>query len=189
MASGCKTLARAAFARTPQRSTCLWGPVPPAVLNCLLDLRAPPGEATPETRSIMSDWFERLVGFRERDANDVRALVTAEGADLVAPALSQRYKAGAFRTPSLGELELNSKTRTYEKKTTDLLNVIGDAGALHGEFPGATFQVASQFNCLEFVGPSVTPGRRHGDSPGTRRRAPAAPSPAGPRPSTGTTSV
>ena len=50
----------------------------------------------------MSDWFERLVGFRERDANDVRALVTAEGTDLVAPALNQRYKAGAFTTPSLG---------------------------------------------------------------------------------------
>ena len=105
----------------------------------------------------MSDWFERLVGFRERDANDVRALVTAEGTDLVAPALNQRYKAGAFTTPSLGELRNQLKARTYEKKPPTFSNVIGDAGALHGEFPGATFQVASQFNCLEFVGPSVTP--------------------------------
>eukprot|EP01047_Picozoa_sp_COSAG01_P051684 COSAG01_NODE_5360_length_4308_cov_31.574210_1_plen_268_part_00 len=34
-----------------------------------------------------------------------------------------------------------------------------DAAALHGAFrnAGATFQVASQFNCLEFPGPSTTP--------------------------------
>ena len=71
--------------------------------------------------------------------------------------LNQRYKAGAFTTPSLGELRNQLKARTYEKKPPTFSNVIGDAGALHGEFPGATFQVASQFNCLEFVGPSVTP--------------------------------
>ena len=105
----------------------------------------------------MSDWFERLVGFRERDAADIKALLTTEGADLVAPALNERYKAGAFTTPSLGELRTQLKARTYEKKPPTFSNVIGDAGALHGEFPGATFQVASQFNCLEFVGPSVTP--------------------------------
>ena len=105
----------------------------------------------------MSDWFERLVGFRERDAADIKALLTTEGTDLVAPALNQRYKAGAFTTPSLGELRTKLKARTYEKKPPTFSNVIGDAGQLHGEFPGATFQVASQFNCLEFVGPSVTP--------------------------------
>jgi len=105
----------------------------------------------------MSDWFERLVGFRERDAADIKALLTAEGTDLVAPALNQRYRAGAFTTPSLGELRAQLKARTYEKKPPTFSNVIGDAGQLHGEFPGATFQVASQFNCLEFVGPSVTP--------------------------------
>merc|ERR1712048_312980 len=38
-------------------------------------------------------------------------------------------------------------------------NTIGDAAALHAapENHSATFQVASQFNCLEFVGPQVVP--------------------------------
>ena len=85
----------------------------------------------------MSDWFERLVGFRERDAADIKALLTTEGTDLVAPALNQRYRAGAFTTPSLGELRAQLKARTYEKKPPTFSNVIGDAGALHGEFPGA----------------------------------------------------
>ena len=63
----------------------------------------------------MSDWFERLVGFRERDAADIKALLTTEGTDLVAPALNQRYRAGAFTTPSLGELRNQLKARTYER--------------------------------------------------------------------------
>ena len=105
----------------------------------------------------MSDWFAQLVGFRERDAADIGALLTAEGDELVAPALNQRYKAGAFSTPSLAELRAQLQARTYDKGSARFSNIIGDAGALHGEFSGATFQVASQFNCLEFVGPSATP--------------------------------
>ena len=119
MASGCKTLVRLlpppsavpAYGACSSRSVKL--PVRPARAT---------GEATPETR-IMSDWFERLVGFRERDANDVRALITAEGTDLVAPALNQRYKAGAFTTPFLGELK--NQLKTDLRKPPTFSNVMG----------------------------------------------------------------
>ena len=91
----------------------------------------------------MGDWFERLVGFRERDA-DVRQALRLEGDDLVSDVAAARYKAGAFATPSLGEL----RARFADGRAGDppggatFTNVIGDAAGFHGDCPGATFQVA-----------------------------------------------
>jgi len=105
------------------------------------------------------DWFENLFGFRERDA-DVRKTLTVEdgGAVLASPINGARYGLGAFSTPSLAGLRAAVRARSVAApRPSTFTNVVGDAGALHARGGGATFQVASQFNCLEFVGPSVVP--------------------------------
>ena len=113
------------------------------------------------TSSAMGDWFEALCGFPERGA-DVRSVLEVEDGFLVSPVNGSRYRVGAFSTPSLGELRAEVRALAGAAaggggQRSTFSNVLGDAAAFHDEAPRATFQVASQFNCLEFVGPSVTP--------------------------------
>uniref|UniRef100_A0A0G4HQF2 Uncharacterized protein n=1 Tax=Chromera velia CCMP2878 TaxID=1169474 RepID=A0A0G4HQF2_9ALVE len=90
----------------------------------------------------------------------------------------QTFFVGEFTTPSVGELaamltalpaaiteeDKEKETEGKEKKKSNLafLNITGDVRTFHRlpENAGAVFQVASQFNCLEMVGPGVTP--QHG---------------------------
>jgi hypothetical protein len=83
---------------------------------------------------------------------------------MIAP---NRYvQAGMFSTPKLSDLrmrvqELNSRSMV-DSKTAPLVritNITGDSTSMHCEikFKDAVFQAASQFNCLEFIDPSVTP--------------------------------
>ena len=107
------------------------------------------------------DWFEALFGFREFDA-DVRATLVVDGGELVSPINGARYAYGAFSTPSLAELRAAVAAAAGGgagggARPSTFANVVGDAAGFHARFPGATFQVASQFNCLEFVGPGVVP--------------------------------
>ena len=75
------------------------------------------------------------------------------------------YLAGKFHTPSLHELRqyfFETEKASSLKKADRVLTVdfvFGDVSELHAnpEYRHATFQAASQFNCLEFVGPNVTP--------------------------------
>ncbi|KAK7239619.1 hypothetical protein SO694_00028276 [Aureococcus anophagefferens] len=109
----------------------------------------------------MVDWFEALFGFPERGAN-VSEVLVVDGDELTSPVNGARYGIGVFGTPSLGELraEVARLAAARERPAggaSSFRNVLGDAAKFHGDNPGATFQVASQFNCLEFVGPSVVP--------------------------------
>ena len=109
----------------------------------------------------MVDWFEALFGFPERGAN-VSEVLVVDGDELTSPVNGARYGIGVFGTPSLGELRaevarLAAARERPASGASSFRNVLGDAAAFHGDNPGATFQVASQFNCLEFVGPNVVP--------------------------------
>ena len=110
----------------------------------------------------MVDWFEALFGFPERGA-DVQQVLVVDGDELTSPVNGARYGIGVFGTPSLGELRAEvarlaaARERPASGGASSFRNVLGDAAKFHGDNPGATFQVASQFNCLEFVGPSVVP--------------------------------
>lgn len=71
--------------------------------------------------------------------------------------------AGVFRFDSVAELRQLAKNALQEQGYTHVewnkSHASGDSRNLHSENPGAFFQAASQFNCLEFVGPTVTPER------------------------------
>jgi hypothetical protein len=102
------------------------------------------------------DWFSQLFGFKESDPDSNRARLRMEDETLVSTMNGRRVAVGRFSTPSLAELRAatNEPSGKRNKVTHE---AVEDALALHARHPGATIQVASQFNCLEFVGPSVVP--------------------------------
>ena len=105
------------------------------------------------------DWFEKLFGFQEDDYD-----LTQQRLEVVGSTLRSRVNGRSFR---IGELELVSlqKLRERVKSSGGLAGrlstriVRGDVRQMHQDpqYAGALFQVASQFNLLEMVGPSVTP--------------------------------
>lgn len=111
-------------------------------------------------------WFETLVGFREHDVQDVAAQFVVDGVHLRSLANGRVMRHGSFETPSLAELRQRVTNSAVEGSATSdrepairVREVIADAAALHRDphHAGALFQVASQFNTLEMVSPSVTP--------------------------------
>jgi hypothetical protein len=117
------------------------------------------------------DWFERITGFREGDYASTQARLTVEGDDLVSRADGRRHRIGRLEVVTLQALRdrravaagpATAAQRKFARPAagrTTVRCLAGDARALHAlpAFAGATFQVASQFNLLEMVGPDVTP--------------------------------
>ncbi len=103
-------------------------------------------------------WFETLTGAAEGRPDEVRALFDIDGAALVSRANGRRIHAGRLDTPSLAELRRQPVPRGGRLR---LREVVANAGALHRDpaNAGALFQVASQFNLLEMISPSVTPAQ------------------------------
>jgi hypothetical protein len=104
-------------------------------------------------------WFESLVGFREESGECVRQNITVDGESMTSVANGRRLVCGRLETPGLGEMR--QRVRELDVPTGKIVvdEVVGDVQALHREVSnqGALFQVASQFNLLEMVSPSVTP--------------------------------
>lgn len=105
----------------------------------------------------MSDWFERLTGFREDGYHSTQSRLCVDGDQLVSAADGKRYGMGELTLPTLAELR--ARVDVQRGQPNSVQPVIGDARALHADprFGGALFQVASQFNLLEMVSERVTP--------------------------------
>lgn len=104
-----------------------------------------------------ADWFERITGFREKDHAGTRALLAVEGDQLVSLVDGRRHGIGRLDIPSLADLR--AAPLPAQRPRTTVCCLAADVRALHREprFAGALFQVASQFNLVEMVGPHVTP--------------------------------
>lgn len=105
-------------------------------------------------------WFEELTGFREGSRADVLARIKEDGPWLVSTANGRRMRRGELTLPSLADLRRQrSEVDGVAGGPTAVTEVVADVRELHTEpaSAGATFQVASQFNLLEMVGPEVTP--------------------------------
>lgn len=107
------------------------------------------------------DWFEDQFGFLESE-EAVSKYFKFDLSNKVLKSYKKKktFFVGDFETPSVKEL----KDKIKLSSSTDLggltfENIIGDATQLHlaKENAGSVFQVASQFNCLEMVGPGMTP--------------------------------
>lgn len=118
------------------------------------------------TTPFSGDWFTQLFGFKEGKYEDTQQRLQLkpgpDGRHTIEGENGRVYKVGRFWTPSLAELEEEASRKGGMQALAGKLrvrNVLGDVSGKHAEAENlhATFQVASQFNCLEFVGPNVKP--------------------------------
>lgn len=105
------------------------------------------------------DWFERLTGFVEGDRAQVQSLLHVQGHWLHSSQNGCRWSIGVLELPSLAQLRGRVGALSGAPGVTRESQATGDVRALHrsARYAGAVFQVASQFNLLEMVGPHVTP--------------------------------
>jgi hypothetical protein len=106
-------------------------------------------------------WFEKLTGFVEESPEQVRANITVDGVELNSHVNGKRLICGELEIPSLAELRECVRSGTHKSGTTSVREVVANVQHLHADEvnAGSLFQVASQFNLLEMVCPSVTPER------------------------------
>jgi hypothetical protein len=95
-------------------------------------------------------FFEKAFGFKELDykSTQKKLLSIYENNKL------NGIDVGIFNTYILKELK---KTKRRKNGKVVLKTIFGDVGELHMKHKDAIFQVASQFNCLEFINPRITP--------------------------------
>ena len=105
------------------------------------------------------DWFERLTGFRETNYAATRAKLVVEGERLKSLVNGKNYGIGRFELASLDSLRKKASLADGPSGRLRVSLVRGDVREMHQrpEYAGALFQVASQFNVLEMVGPDRTP--------------------------------
>lgn len=108
-------------------------------------------------------WFEELLGFSEdphgMTPDEVREkLVFSEG-KLLSLVNNRSFRAGELDTPRLDSLRESTAGHLKRGGLTTIGEIVGEVQELHTDAgnAGAFFQVASQFNLLEMIGPSVTP--------------------------------
>ncbi len=102
-------------------------------------------------------WFEELTGITDETPARVYENLSLDGTVIVSDITGWRAETGTLSTPSLSELRESLTPADTGPLTVQ--EVVADIQRLHmrPENEGATFQVASQFNLLEMIGPSVTP--------------------------------
>ncbi|CAN5519003.1 hypothetical protein BH10CHL1_BH10CHL1_42190 [soil metagenome] len=104
-------------------------------------------------------WFEVLTGFQETSPSEVRQNLTVDGETLTSHVNGKVMVCGRLETPSLAELRERVQSGGHGRGHLSVREVVADSQALHADVSnaGALFQVASQFNLLEMVSPSLTP--------------------------------
>ena len=105
------------------------------------------------------NWFNRLTGFNEEAYATTQAQLEVQGNTLRSKVNGRCFGIGHFEMVSLAELRQRVAQEQVNAAPTKVSIVTGDVRQMHQmpQYAGALFQVASQFNALEMVGPSVTP--------------------------------
>jgi hypothetical protein len=109
---------------------------------------------------MTTNWFEELFGFSERSYNETKKNLEVVGATLRSRINQRSYAIGELTTPSLRELRDEAATALDGLRGgLKVSNISGDVRDMHRNpaHHDALFQVASQFNLLEMVGPDITP--------------------------------
>lgn len=104
------------------------------------------------------NWFEAITGFPEDSYRQTQRRLRVVMGQLNSDASQRSFAVGSLQTPSLGELRART-AHLGESAPSSVAIVQGDVRKLHADpaNAGALFQVASQFNLLEMVGPDVSP--------------------------------
>jgi hypothetical protein len=107
----------------------------------------------------VSTWFEKLVGFSEAHVPDVAEHLHVDGEYITSRLNGRRIRHGRFDVLQLVELRGRVDDLYRFGGSPIVQEVVADAKSLHKDPSNANalFQVASQFNTLEMIGPGVTP--------------------------------
>lgn len=100
------------------------------------------------------------MGFAEESPEQVRSHIVLDGCHLRSKVNGRSFACGKLETPSLAEARLWSDPHNVPlSQGICVQEIVADIRDLHMDVrnAGALFQVASQFNLLEMVSPSVTP--------------------------------
>lgn len=122
------------------------------------------------------NWFEKLTGFCEENPEQVRSMLNVADGLLFSEANGRSYRCGTLETPALAELrKLTAALPVRDSLPLRVSEIVGDVQEFHqnGDHDGALFQVASQFNLLEMVGPNVPPEHGVGIYEHDRTQGPA----------------
>jgi len=111
------------------------------------------------TETFQLDWFERLTGFIETDYASTRDKLRVRSGKLTSLVNGQSYSTGRLELASLSDLRNQVRSGHVESGRLRVSLISGDIRDMHWQraFAGALFQVASQFNLLEMIGPNKTP--------------------------------
>lgn len=107
-----------------------------------------------------TDWFERLFGFHELDYWSTREKFEVQGHLLASKVNGIQYQIGSLQTQSLSNLRYHGQAAIRQLAgNLQVSCASGDVRHMHADVrhSRSVFQVASQFNLLEMVGPQVTP--------------------------------
>lgn len=106
-------------------------------------------------------WFQDVFGFTEDKYLETRRKFEFADGVLSCPSSGRSFHVGLFEVLSVADLRrrLAELPPAPDAEGLRFSNIVGNAKALHlsEENAGAVFQAASQFNCLEMVGPDVRP--------------------------------
>lgn len=104
-------------------------------------------------------WFKTLTGFDEQSPEQVRQLLRVEGDEIVSTVNNHRMNCGRLEIVSLAKLRTRAASAHLPSGRLQLGEIVADVQHLHTDTANtdALFQVASQFNLLEMISPSVTP--------------------------------
>lgn len=105
------------------------------------------------------DWFETLTGFKEGTYAWTQQRLAVEGDRLRSLVNGRSYAIGHLDIVSLATLRQRVAQGDGAMGRLKVTAIGGDVGDMHSQasLRGALFQVASQFNLLEMIGPSMTP--------------------------------
>lgn len=104
------------------------------------------------------NWFEQIFGFSE-STTDVYQNLQVEGEYMTSLVNQQTFRCGRLDIPTLKDVRQKVGALPLDGSRTMLREVVGHVQNLHADSENhlALFQVASQCNLLEMVGPGVTP--------------------------------
>lgn len=104
------------------------------------------------------DWFYRLTGFSEESYDVTKSRLLVRDGRLFSDASDKSYAVGELDLMKLSDLRQRRQGRDQSGRLK-LELVSGNVRDMHAlpRNAGALFQVASQFNLLEMMGPSMTP--------------------------------
>jgi hypothetical protein len=103
-------------------------------------------------------WFTELTGLPETTPSQVRANLVLNEPTITCPN-GRTFTCGDLQTPTLADLRSQVQALPLSNGRIALREAIANIQDLHTDpaNAGALFQVASQFNLLEMVSPTVTP--------------------------------